>query len=268
MTPGGHNNSSPLARRAVRGCTILLAAAMAATGGRAAAQTPPTAQLPPLTFAATETLDSSQGIWLRKIYGEALRRIGYRLVYQVYPTRRASAMVDNGVVDGEIHRAQGYGEVHPNLVRVPVSHFASTFAAYGRAPLSLPNGWQSLAASRLRVEYRAGVVYCEQMLPQVVPAQRLSTVYAINLGLRKLQHGRTDVYVDEDRFVDLMLQRAEFKAANIVKLATLETVEAYTYLNRRHARLAPQLGEALSAMKREGLIERYRRQAYGDRHQR
>jgi hypothetical protein len=260
MTPiRSPNGCSPLKRRTILRRLVSLALLLTANSAIAIPQAPT------LVFAVTENIDSHQGVWLEKIYSEALRRIGYRLVYQHYPVKRASALADSGSVDGEIHRAKSYGVVHPNLVQVPAPHFSSSFAAYGLPPLSLSSGWKSLGTAQLRVEYRAGVVYCEQMLPPVVPAERLSTVYGINLGLRKLLHRRTDIYVDEERFVDLMLQNKEFKDSKIQKLAIIDTVDAYAFLNRRHRKLAPQLAEALNAMKREGLIERYREQAYGEK---
>jgi len=221
-------------------------------------------QTPILVFAGTEDIDHSQGVWLEMIYREAVRRIGFQLEYRVYPAKRASALADSGAVDGEIHRVMSYGTDHPNLILVPAPHFFTSFAAYGLAPMKLSDGWHSLGADRLRVEYRAGVVYCEQKLPSVVPAIRLSAAYRINLCLRKLLHHRTDIYVDDERSVDLELQDDEFKGSMIRRLAIMEVVGTFSYLNKRHSNLVPRLAEVLNDMRREGTIEKYRKQAYGE----
>lgn len=228
--------------------------------GPAAAQAVAPPPLPKLVLVSTEDTARSQGNWLKLIYTEALRRVGYQLDYRVYPAKRGSVMADQGLVDGELHRVAQYAKAHPNLVQVPTSHYSGTFAAYGLAPLKLADGWNALAASGIRVECRAGVTLCELMVAQVVPPSHLSTSYTVTLGLRKLQRRRTDVLVDVERVIDAVLQEPEFQQSGIHKLATMEVVEAFAYLHKRHSELVPRLAQALANMKREGLIDRYRQQ--------
>ncbi len=239
---------------------ILLPIALSSVYASAA----PAPALPVLLLAGVDNLDLNFRTWLSLIYSEALRRVGYQMEYRVYPAKRASALADSGAVDGEIQRVKSYGAHHPNLLRVPIPHFSGAFSAYALEPLKLSGGWSSLADSGLRVEYLAGVTYCEQMLPPVVPAALLSTAYEIKLGLRKLERHRSDVFIDLEFSVEAALQSDEFKNAGIHKIATMEVVDGYAYLNKRHADLVPRLAHALSEMKREGLIERYRKQVYGD----
>jgi polar amino acid transport system substrate-binding protein len=238
----------------------LLGVALLSHAVAAADAVAPTAPLPTLVLVSTEDIARSQGNWLRRIYGEALRRVGYQLEYRNYPPRRASALLDSGAVDGTLHRSTIYGDSHPNLIRVPVSHYTSTFSAYGLAPLTLADGWQALAASGLRVECRAGVTPCETMTAKLVPAKRLSNAFSITLGLRKLQYRRTDVFVDVEHMIEVELAAPEFQHSGIHKVATMEVVDAYCYLQKRHGELVPKLARALADMKREGLIDRYRQQ--------
>lgn len=252
------HGKGPVARRQGLRRLVALALLLAAKCARAA---PPA---PVLVFAGTEDSDHSQGVWLAMIYRAAVRRIGYRFEYRIYPAKRASALADSGAVDGEIHRVKSYGVDHPQLIRVAAPHFSTSFAAYGLGRTSQVDGWQSLGRARLRVEYRAGVVYCEQMLSAVVPAELLSSAYGIDLALRKLVHGRTDIYVDDERSVDLTLRDDEFRDGKIRKLAVLGEAQAFAYLHKRHGDVAPRLADALDQMRREGLIERYRQQAYGE----
>src|SRR5665647_2062131 len=52
-----------------------------------------------IVFAsAADVIDSSHGAWLRLIYTEACRRLGYDFELRPYPTRRAAAMSDSGTV--------------------------------------------------------------------------------------------------------------------------------------------------------------------------
>lgn len=242
-------------------CMLMVATALSANA-RAAEPS----QLAPLVMAATlDTEASPDGAALKRIYTEALRRLGYRLVLRAFPAKRASIMADQGEVDGEIHRVGEYGQSHPNLVRVESAHFSLLFSAYARAPITLGNGWQALKGSRYRVEYAVGTRKCEVELPKVVAPDRLSVVASDLLGLRKLALGRSDLFIDVDSVVQPVLALAEFQGTPIRKVALMEEVKAYAYLHKRHQGLAVRLAEVLSEMKREGLIEQLRAEQHACR---
>ena len=151
---------------------------------------------------ADDVRNSTQGAWLDLIYREAFRRLDYNFKYLAYPARRSAMLSDHGDVDGEIHRVPDYGKMHPTLVRVEEPHFSARFAAYASRSLAVPDGWDSLAQLRYRVEYRMGNLKCETELPSRVDAARLSTVPHAVLGLRKLAAGRTDLYIDGELLVE------------------------------------------------------------------
>jgi hypothetical protein len=209
----------------------------------------------------TDSRDSLHGTWLALIYTEALRRLGYTLRYVDYPARRASAMSDRGLVDGEIHRVADYGRAHPNLVRVEEPHFAMRFAAYAVPPTHLGPGWGALATTAYRVSFRLGVMKCEQELPAVVAPDRLMRVPSAVLGLRQLAAGHADLFIDVDDVVQAALARPEFHGTPVRRVALLEQVDVHAFLHKKHAALAPRLAAVLAQMKAEGLIERYRQQA-------
>ncbi len=211
----------------------------------------------------TGTRQSVHGPWLELIYREAFRRLGYGFSYQAYPSMRASAMADAGQVDGEIHRVHDYAGEHPHLIRVEQAHFAMRFAAYAARPLPLADGWDSLRNSPYRIEYHAGTAYTTARLSGVVPARQLSSVASVRLGLRKLERGRTDIFIDVADVIDAQLASAEFRsaAAPIRRIARMEDVNGYAYLHSKNQALAGPLAATLAAMKKEGLIEVYRRQA-------
>lgn len=211
--------------------------------------------------AATELSDSFHGEWARLVYREALARLGYELEVRAYPGMRASMLSDRGRLDGEISRADRYGRLHPHLVRVEPAHFAITFAAYARAALRVGPGWEGLRHHGYRVEYRRGVAVCELELPAVVPPEHLDRVNGTELGLRKLAHGRSDVFVDLESVVEPMLARPAFAHAGIRKVAVMETVQMHAYLGERHAVLAKALSAQLARLKREGYVAKCRRLA-------
>lgn len=216
---------------------------------------------PALVLSGAIEIHNTFGPWLALIYTEALRRLGYRLDYRPYPAKRSSMVSDSGEVDGEINRVAEYSQLHPELVKVPVPHFTIHFAAYAARPLVLGNGWQALKQTEYRVEYRSGVALPGAQLPLVVPPERLTVANSSLLGMRKLQVGRSDIFIEVEAVADAVLTTEEFRGTTIRKIALMNSAEVYAHLHKRHADLAQKLGQVLADMKKEGLIEKYRLQA-------
>ena len=209
---------------------------------------------PALVLSGAIEIHNTFGPWLALIYTEALGRLGYRLDYRPYPAKRSSMVSDSGEVDGEINRVAEYSLMHPELVKVPVPHFTICFSAYAVRPLVLGNGWQALKQTEFRVEYRNGVALPSAQLPLVVPPERLMVANSALLGLRKLQVGRSDIFVEVDAVADALLATEEFRGTAIRKIALMDNADV-------HAHLAQLRGQVLADMKKEGLIEKYRLQA-------
>lgn len=214
----------------------------------------------PIVFGTDLDAATYSGNWLRRIYVEAFRRLGVPLEFAVFPTRRLSAELDQGHVDGEPVRVYGYADTHPNLVRVEESALDVVFALYTTNPELRLNRLEDLAGTGWIGEYRRGVAFCETILKQRLPAARLSDVAATDQGLRKLLAQRTDFYCDIDNMVLTALALPEFKGVTRVRrlLDLGSPLPLYPYLHKKHAALAPRLAAALKQMKAEGLIERYR----------
>lgn len=243
----------------------LLPLLLAAGAGRVQAAPLSALSAPARTIVLTSSddMERSLGRRLTLIYGEALRRLGYTLVYRSYPNKRAIAMSDAGAVDGEIDRYASYGDSHPNLVRVETPHFNSSFGAYATRPLTLSEGWSAFAPTDYRVEYRAGSALCAEMLPAVVERQRLTAADSVQSGLRKLARGRIDVYVDVDAVVEQQLALPEFARAGIRRVGQMDAVPMHVFLYKTHRALAQRLAATLLDMRREGLLEKYRIMAEG-----
>ena len=241
---------------AARLATMLAAALCLAPPALAQAQAVPQRQL---VLAINSDLEHSlHAVWLELIYRDALGRLGYSLTLRPFPSKRASAMVDNGELDGEVHRVASYIEAHPALVRVAEPHFTGSFSAYATSDLDLKPGWNSLLNTSYRVEHRAGSYHPTRELKKVVDPARLSSVSSTVLGLRKLAGGRTDIFIDNEGVVSQALESEEFRNAGIRRVALMEKADAYLFLHARHSALAPRLSAVLSCMRKDGSIERHR----------
>ncbi len=210
---------------------------------------------------STATWQSPQGQWLSLIYHEAFRRLGYDFRYINVPAKRASALSDSGEVDGEIHRVANYSVNHPDMVRVEQSHYSGRFVAYAVEPIVLAAGWDSLKGSGYRIEYRFGTEYSHAMLTTRVNPANLSAVITPEQGLQKLAFKRSDLYIDLSFNVDILLDDDRFRNAGIHQVATMEEVQGFSFLHKKHAALAPKLATVLAQMKNENLIELYHKQA-------
>ncbi len=202
------------------------------------------------------------GKWLRRIYAEAFRRLEMPVTFVVYPTARLSVMLERGEVDGEAQRALAYAAAHPDLVRVDESVTDGQFALFVANPRVQLGRLEDLPTTRLRAQYRRGVMVCEEALKAWQPAERLFDVTNTEQGLRNLLEGPSDFFhCDTELSVASTLRTGPFRGVtSIRKLLVLnESAPLYPYLHRRNAALAPRLAAVLRQMKAEGVIVRLRR---------
>jgi polar amino acid transport system substrate-binding protein len=227
---------------------------------------PVLARRPKLVLVTAEDVeDSIHGAWLRMIYADACARIGRDMTLQSYPARRATAMSDAGMVDGEINRVSNYGALHPDMIRIEPSHFSMNFCAYGYPSQRVGEGWSGLSEfGKPRIEYRNGVVRCREMLGVLPPASQVSVVNNATIGIRKLVQRRTDLYVDIDSVVERALLQPEFAGAAIRPLSVVEAVEMHCYIHRSKRELVQPLSMAIAAMLKDGSVERYRKAALAE----
>jgi len=199
--------------------------------------------------------------WSILYFQEAFRRLGIALQFPPYPLARRTALVDSGEIDVDSGRVRAYGDAHPKLVRVEEPFMEFNFALFtANAALQL-RSVESLRSADWLVEYRRGILFCEKTLKAVVPAERLSDISSEEQGVNKLLAGRTDLYCDLEYVVSEVLRSPDIKgAARVRKALGLGSVPIYTYLQPRHAELAPRLAAAFKKMKAEGLLEAYQAQ--------
>ena len=240
-----------------------------AGAGLAVAQPPPPAPeatgaapapdlRPHLTLATGTEPDSADGRWLRRVFNEAFRRLGWRLDVLVMPARRAELALQRGDVDGEMVRTSLYGEQHPELQRVDTPLLRVSFGIYGTPAASRPQSLEALRAGEGQVIYRRGVTVCEQRLREVLPADRLVEISAADNAVRMLARGRAGYVCDMDSAFSLSLAHlptADGRSAPMQRLFELGApMAAYPFLHARHAALAPRLAAMLQVLRAEGWL--------------
>lgn len=200
--------------------------------------------------------------WATLIYTEAFRRLGVPVQFSMYSLARRAVLANEGRIDGEGARISAYADTHPELIRVDEPLMDFTFSLFTANPAVRVRRLENLPATPWQVEYRRGVLMCENRLKAFVPPERLSYITASEQGVKKLLAGRTDVYCDLEIYVALVLNAPEFKGGTRVrKLLDIASVPTYPFLHKRYAELAPRLAATLKQMKAEGLLNAYRRQA-------
>ncbi|MED5621845.1 substrate-binding periplasmic protein [Ideonella sp. BN130291] len=215
----------------------------------------------------TDQVDTAfTGLWQRRVYAEAFRRLGLKAEFPYYPTKRLSALVDAGELDGDMLRRRSYGLAHPEQVQVDVPVIEVRFALYTAHPALRLARLEDLSATGWQGHYRRGVLFCEDTLKAHVPAQRLAEVTTTAQGLKSLLAGHTAFLCDIDLAVDNVLYSREIRGDERVRelLAMGPPEPLYPYLHKKNADLAPRLAAVLRQMKAEGLVERLRRQALRD----
>lgn len=220
----------------------------------------------PFTMAADGDPGTYGSRWVKLIYTEVFKRLGLPFQLEHYTLARRSALVEEGGADGETSRVYAYGTTRPGLVRVEESLIDLSFGLYTANPSLRLTKLDDLRGADYLVEYRRGILLCENSLKPIVSAERLSDVPTQTQGIKKLVAGRTDLYCDIDAYILQELQAPEFKGTTAVRrvVSIGNAVPTYPYLNKKHAELAPRMASVIKQMKAEGLIETYRLQVERD----
>jgi len=237
---------------------IFLWLAIALAVAPARAQTPPTSSKPFIVAADTEGFAYN---YARLVYFEAFRRLGIPVSVEIYALARRSAMIAQGAIDAEGSRVLAYADAHPELIRVEEPVLDVTFSVFAADPNLRARGIDSLPSTAV-VEYRRGILMCENALKKAISPERLSSVVTSEQGIKKMLAGRSDAFCDIDVYFNEAMQSPEFQGVTKPrKLFELASLPTYPYLSKKHVELAPRLAEVLKKMKSEGLLDRYRLEA-------
>lgn len=220
-------------------------------------------QAPIIIMSHMQSADSGVGCWLKSVYTEAFRRLGYTMQYRQLPAARATYAAEHGTIDGELGRSQHYAQAHPTLTRVEEPHLTERFIAYVLAVPSKPLDWDSLIKSNLNIGFRNGVQLLQEKLADV-PSHRLNAVNSTEAGFNMLVSGRIDVFIETGKMFRQQVPDGTFNNFPIYSAGVLDTHSAHAYLGAGHAQLAIPLAATLRRMKKEGLLARYAKECNFD----
>lgn len=206
------------------------------------------------------TKNSFYGKWLTLIYTDAFKRLGYTLVYDAYPAKRASLLSDYGKVDGEITRVYNYNKKHPNLIRIEESHYTASFVAFGIKPDIKIEGWKSLKEGDYKIGNRMGVKKTETRLKELnIDQNKLIQSHTTLQGLKQALLGRSDIYLDVLQNInDVFKENTFLRESKLKNLGTMESITAHAFLHKKNKLLVPKLNAILKQMKKEGTIIKYK----------
>ena len=211
-----------------------------------------------LSFVFSRARDDPRTQWLIGVYQEALDQLGLDFRFIDVPPSRATAMSRAGEVDGELGRVHSFGALYPELIRVEEPNNPVRFVAFATDASQTIAGWKWLDRFEGRVATRLGIKEIEAALRSRLPRPPSEAVDAIEQGLRQLQLGRLDLYLDvEEAVFDYMSTDAGYAALSggpaITEVGVMEATTGHAYLYRaRNAALATPLAEVLRRMKAAG----------------
>jgi polar amino acid transport system substrate-binding protein len=180
----------------------------------------------------------------RSDLGEAYRSLGLHMVLRPAPGARSIDDANQGVVDAEAGRMAGISRQFSNLIQVPEPLISFDYQAISvGAPIS-GDGWNSLKT------HRVCITIGDKLSEARTSGLQRETARSIEGAIRMLRAGRCDVMVI-NQFIWLEIDRLHL-GPFCLGSSTLETIELYHYVNRRHADLVPKLAAILTKMRQDG----------------
>lgn len=194
---------------------------------------------------------------LVNLYTDAFKRMGIEFDYYVLPAKRAGVVANRGEADGEISRIYSYSESFHNLVRVSEANNVMQFKAYSCNPNIKLNGWKSLEDKNYYIDYRLGVKHCELNILLRTPRERVFAARKLSVGINKLLHHRTDIFIDVEDLVERYLNSEEFKKNNmqLYEVGTMDSITTHAFLHEKYKDLEPELSRVLKEIKKEKIYE-------------
>lgn len=205
-----------------------------------------------IAMAYTRTAPNPMVCYTRQAYAIALSRLGYRLQTQFIPPARATLMLSNNQIDGDLSRVHDYDSLVSNIVRVEEPHLETGFAAYSRKAVARTD-WEGLRRSGLSLVYMRGVALARKELGSL-DQNRIHSAATAEEGLSMVANGRADVFVGLDWLADRLLER-EYANHGIRKAGMVQPLTMHAFFHESHAELAKRISKTLREMKDEGVLD-------------
>jgi len=203
---------------------------------------------PPLT-------STEQTGMLDQIMKEAFSRLGLSVSVIKLPSQRALTNANIGIDDGDILRIKGMEKYYPNLVPIPEKIMDFQFVAFTyRQDITIQN-WESLKP------YQIGLITGWKILEKNTEKFMVTKVENAMHLFELLAKKRVDLILYE-RLEGLALLKSLKMEEVTVLTPPLAQREMFTYLHKKHAKLAVQLATILQKMKQDGSYETLKQAAF------
>ena len=223
-------------------CLILLAICMPLI------QAPVLASIEEIPFIRVALSDDHSIIVERVLY-EALKRSGYQMVSRVSGMRTAINDVSYGDCAILPLQTDGWGQLYPSLIKVPVAIDCVEFTAYslsgGNYSLS---AWQDLTG--LRLGYRWQNEYIANNISRASAAECIAVSEFDELW---------ELLLSDEADVVLLPRMSHFEYRyphGIARAGVIERQDVYSYVNEQFSYLVPLLTEAYQGMIDDGTLAR------------
>lgn len=180
----------------------------------------------------------------------AYRRLGYRVLFDDLPAKRALEWADSGITDGDLARIAGTEEKYPQLIPIPVPVISFQGVVFTKNVSTTIEQWSDLAG--LTIGIIRGIRYAEIGTRGMEPLLAKDMTHLFTL----LDENRIDVAVAV-RNAGLIEINRHFPASAIHVIGLpLYSGSLYHFVNRKNRDLVKPLAEILATMARTGELDR------------
>ena len=211
-------------------------------------------------MVAARKEDSTDGKFLKRVYHEAFKRAGKTFIYKYYPIKRSDSMLLSGRVDGDLARISDFSEEQPDLIKVEESVLTINISAFATDPKIRLKSYSDLYEKNYIVEYVFGSTWIDEDLSPYMKNGTLTHVYHWSNGLKNLAAGRTDIFICIERTGLGGLRNSKINEIPVYIAGVMAEKSIHAFFQKKHKNLAMEISNALREMKKEGLIEKYRRE--------
>jgi polar amino acid transport system substrate-binding protein len=188
---------------------------------------------------------------LKTILSEGFKRANIPLKYQTLPPERSLINSNLGIDDGEAGRIWNINKQYKNLVRVNVPIHSIDIVLLSRKNLHIKD------ISDLKpynVGLIRGVKIAESIAKKAKPLS-ITNATAYLMLIKMLTNHRIDVIITSK--IALLTMLSETKEQGLFMTSKpIVSLPLYTYVNKKHKALVPQLEKAYNSMIEDGSIEK------------
>ncbi len=183
------------------------------------------------------------------LMNDIAERIGRPVELLLVPAKRASIMLRDGRIHGDVSRVAGFQKQIPGLIRIQESILNLPLFVYMKSADFKVDGWESLKP--YSVVYVRGYQLVEDHLKPI--HDRLYPVNTEEQAFLFVAAGRADILISHQLFARSIKKRYKEELRDIKALRPpVAVLKTYTFFLKEHADLAQKYEKALIDMKKDG----------------